>query len=161
MAWSQAYPLLEEPLRYFEENRDMVSASDALVGFHGNYEVAADLNRETNRSYDWIPDPRGRDVWGHDLPGDCENFALFKQRRLSRQHAFPLGALRVCVGSIPGRDENQRPIRVSHAVLLIRFDRGEYLFDNIMNVPYMLGEGIFRPSYRIGVGLTKEVWIRE
>ena len=95
--------------------------TDAQIGF------AADVNRRINGQVREITDAAqyGRaEVWA--LPtrrgGDCEDFALLKKRDLV---AAGLPPERLLLASVLDRR------RESHAVLVLRTDRGDLVLDNL------------------------------
>ena len=149
MAWAETYQLAGEPERYFLENPALVAENEAIVPWDAWREAAIAVHRLADPD-DWAPD--GTEHWDHTLPGDCENFALWKRKKLHEEDGLPLGAMRVCVGT-----DSTRGL---HAVLLILTDRGEMVLDNLSPMwAYELGsEPRFQPIWRTGIGLTKEMW---
>lgn len=91
--------------------------------------LASKVNASVNRSTPEISDQLqyGQpEVWA--LPtgrgGDCEDFALIKKRELIRLGVAPF---RLLIAT--GLDRN----RNSHAVLIVRTNRGDYVLDNLTN----------------------------
>lgn len=62
--------------------------------------------------------------------GDCEDYALAKQRALARL-GWPPGSLRIATLTYPA-DEFRGPL-IGHAVLTVDTDRGTYVLDNRYN----------------------------
>jgi len=91
--------------------------------------VANRVNLAVNRQVREIRDTaqyRREEVWA--LPtsrgGDCEDFALLKKRELIARGIAPE---RLLIATVLDRK------RQSHAVLVLRTDRGDYVLDNLTN----------------------------
>lgn len=84
------------------------------------------VNREINGSMRPQPESGTTDVWKiGGSSGDCEDYALTKRAALLRK-GFPTSAL-LMTTVITGRGE-------SHAVLMVRTDRGDFVLDNLNQI---------------------------
>lgn len=89
----------------------------------------AEVNQSVNRSYSFRSD---RSVYGKSeywtylqgTAGDCEDFALEKQRRLIEK-GWPAESLLITVAVVPGRGH--------HAVLVATTEAGDYVLDVLDN----------------------------
>ena len=81
------------------------------------------VNRQVNGSMRPQAETGGADVWKiGGSAGDCEDYALTKRAALLRK-GFPSSSL-LMTSVITGRGE-------SHAVLMVRTDRGDFVLDNL------------------------------
>ena len=94
----------------------------AVILTEQSWKQLVTINRQVNASIN--PKEDGRiDTWSvYVRHGDCEDFALTKQRELLR-HGWPSDALLVTTAYL--RDGTY------HAVLVVRTDRGEFILDNL------------------------------
>ena len=84
------------------------------------------VNREVNGAMRPQPETGSTDVWKiGGSSGDCEDYALTKRAALLRK-GFPTSAL-LMTTVVTGRGE-------SHAVLMVRTDRGDFVLDNLTQV---------------------------
>lgn len=144
------YPLLASPKSYFERNPDLVAPNTVLTMSSELRRLVNQINRKVNRSA-WVPEDT--DNWDHSLPGDCENFALSKRRRLA-DTGLDLGALRVCVGRVPRLGH--------HAVLHVITDAGDYVLDNLNDQLMPWTKSLHIPVWRTGAKdgeVTKEIYL--
>lgn len=84
------------------------------------------VNRDVNGAMRPQPESGRTDVWKiGGSSGDCEDYALTKRAALLRK-GFPTSAL-LMTTVITGRGE-------SHAVLMVRTDRGDFVLDNLNQI---------------------------
>lgn len=84
------------------------------------------VNRDVNGAMRPRPESGRTDVWKiGGSSGDCEDYALTKRAALLRK-GFPTSAL-LMTTVITGRGE-------SHAVLMVRTDRGDFVLDNLNQI---------------------------
>lgn len=77
------------------------------------------VNASVNGSFAFVED--AVDTWDYPVAGgDCEDFALEKQRQLLNK-GWPLGSLLLATANVPGRG--------GHAVLIARTSAGDYVLD--------------------------------
>lgn len=109
------------------ETYDWACASESSALSRDQVRLAGQVSRSVNRGIREISDTAqyGRsEIWA--LPtargGDCEDFALLKKRELI---ARGLPANRLLIASVFDRSRN------SHAVLVLRTERGDLILDNL------------------------------
>ena len=81
--------------------------------------------------------------------GDCEDFALTKQRELIRA-GWPSDALLITTAFLPDG--------VYHAVLVVRTDRGEFILDNLNKAVLPWQQVPYRWNKRQAVG-NPQIWL--
>lgn len=144
------FPLLASPGAYFERNPVLLAPNAVVVLTEDLQRQLRAINGEVNR-HAWVPEDG--DHWDDRLPGDCENFALNKRRRLGAA-GFDLGALRVCVGRVPRLGH--------HAVLHLVTDAGDYVLDNLNDDVLPWRDSLHVPVWRTGArdgAATKEIYL--
>ena len=144
------FPLLASPKAYFERNPALVASNAVVTLDDGLERLLQEVNSEVNRNA-WVPEDG--DHWDDRLPGDCENFALQKRRRLG-EAGLELGALRVCVGRVPRLGH--------HAVLHVVTEAGDYVLDNLNDDVLPWRESLHVPVWRTGGkdgAATKEIYL--
>ena len=109
-----------------------------------------DINANVNISIK--PTQDGRiDLWSvYVSEGDCEDYALTKQRELLRS-GWPSDALLITTAFLPDG--------TYHAVLVVRTDRGEFVLDNLNPtiLPWQMVK--YRWNKRQAVG-NPQIWLR-
>jgi len=115
-----------EHCKLFRKSRSKI---DQIMKLTPDREAELDeINKTVNSTIRAVPEfglfsLKYKDEW--KLPtdsGDCEDFALLKQKQLIEK-GWPKNALLITVADLPGGDR--------HAVLTVRTDRGDFILDNV------------------------------
>ncbi|WP_319533701.1 transglutaminase-like cysteine peptidase [uncultured Cohaesibacter sp.] len=122
----------------------------AVVLTQASWDQLLEINHRVNQSIKPVEDGR-IDTWSvYVTKGDCEDYALTKQRELLRV-GWPSDALLITTAYLQDG--------TYHAVLLVRTDRGEFVLDNLNSLVLPWEKVKYHWNKRQAVG-NPRVWQR-
>nr|WP_245256476.1 transglutaminase-like cysteine peptidase [Bartonella tamiae] len=120
-----------------------------------SWDTLIDVNNDINKRIRPVTDIElygQEEYWAYPVDaGDCEDYALEKQRIL-HQKGFPLASLLITVLKKPNGE--------GHAVLTVRTDRGDFILDNLRDeiynwkdteYTYLKRQAILSPGYWVSI----------
>jgi predicted transglutaminase-like cysteine proteinase len=114
------------------------------------WQTLVTINSHVNRQIKPVEDGQVDNWQPYVTQGDCEDYALTKQRELLRA-GWPSDSLLITTAYLPDG--------VYHAVLVVRTDRGEFVLDNLNPSVLPWQQVGYRWNKRQAVG-NPQVWLR-